>query len=141
MRRILWLSIVAAVLIGCSEGKSPSQVYDEYNSRVINGISYADDKAYYSTRKQEEIASSFPRYMQQMDKTRDEVIAFYLTFAQEVAKCKRISLVHEVITGDVADLEYSQKDICGNESTTQEKQKIRMIKEDGWKIDDIEISL
>jgi hypothetical protein len=49
--------------------------------------------------------------------------------------------VKEVIDRNTAMLEYSQKDICGNESTSQEKQSLRMINEGGWKIDEIEISL
>ena len=137
----LSLSLIVSLLIGCSAEKSPSQVYNEYNSKVINGISYDDDKAYYSKRKQEEVESKFPQYMKQMDKSRDEVIEFYLKFSMELAKCKKITLVNEVIEADTAFLEYSQKDICGNESTSQEKQMIRMLKQDGWKIDDIEISL
>jgi len=137
----LSLSLIVSLLIGCSAEKSPSQVYSEYNSNVINGISYVNDKAYYTKRKQEEVESKIPQYMKQMDKSRDEVIEFYLKFSREVAKCKEITLVNEVIEADTAFLEYSQKDICGNESTSQEKQMIRMVNGDGWKIDDVEISL
>jgi len=79
--------------------------------------------------------------MKQMGKSRDEVIVVYLEVSRKVAKCKEITLANEVIEVNTAFLEYSQKDICGNESTSQEKQLIRMIKEDDWKIDDIEISL
>jgi NADP-dependent 3-hydroxy acid dehydrogenase YdfG len=32
-------------------------------------------------------------------------------------------------------------DVCGNESATTEKQKVRMKNEGGWKIDEVEISL
>lgn len=139
--KLLSYAMVTAILIGCSADKSPSQVYVEYNSKVINGISYDDDKAYHSKRKQQEVESKFPQYMEQMNKTRDEVIEFYLSFSREVAKCKEITLVNEVTNGDTSLLEYSQKDICGNESASQEKQVIRMVKEGGWKIDNVEISL
>ena len=135
------LSVILILLIGCSSEKSPSQVYNEYNSKVIEGISFDNDKAYYSKRKQDEVESKFPQYMKKMEKSREEVIEFYLSFSREVAKCKELILVKEVMNGDLAILEYSQKDICGNESTTQGKQMIRMVNEDGWKIDDVEISL
>ncbi len=79
--------------------------------------------------------------MNQMNKSRDEVIEFYLKFSREMAKCKELTLAKEVIEADTTFLEYSQKDICGNESASQEKQMITMTNEDGWKIDDIEISL
>ena len=139
--KLLSLTLVILFLGGCSAEKSPSQVYNEYNSKVINGIGYDEDKAYYSKRKQEEVESQLPQYMEQMNKSRDEVIELYLSFSREVAKCKEITLVKEVIEGDTALLEYSQKDICGNESPSPEKQDVRMVKEGGWKIDDVEISL
>ena len=82
-----------------------------------------------------------PQYIKQMNKSRDEVIAVYLEFSKGLAKCKEILLVSEVIQTDKALLEFSQKDICGNESTSKEKQVVKMVKEGGWKIDDIVISL
>ena len=133
-----------AVLIlngGCSADKTPSQTYNEYNSKVISGLAFDDEKAYYTKRKVNEIELKFPQYMKKMKKSREEVIEFYSEFSREHAKCKELTLVRENINGNVATLEFSQKDICGNQSSTQEKQVIRMINEDGWKIDDIEISL
>jgi hypothetical protein len=133
--------LILFLLLACSAEKSPGQIYEEYNSRVIQGINYEDDKAYYTKRKQEEVESKIPQYMETMKKSRDEVVKVYLEFSRELAKCKEIILVKEVVDRNTAVLEYSQKDICGNESTSQEKQSIRMINEGGWKIDDIEISL
>ena len=79
--------------------------------------------------------------MKQMGKSHTEVIEVYLNVSREVARCKEITLVSEVIDANIAILEYSQKDICGNESSSQENQKIKMVNENGWKIDDIEIGL
>ena len=139
--KLLSLFSIMFLLLACSPEKSPGQIYEEYNSRVIQGINYDDDKAYYTKRKQEEVESKIPQYMETMKRSRDEVINLYLTFSRELAKCKEITLAKEIIERNTAVLEYSQKDICGNESTSQEKQSIRMINEDGWKIDDIVISL
>jgi hypothetical protein len=138
--KLLSLFSILFLLLACSPEKSPGQIYEEYNSRVIQGINYDDDKAYYTKRKQAEVESKIPQYMETMNKSRDEVIQVYLELSREVAKCKEIQLVKEVIDRDTAMLEYSQKDICGNESMSQEKQSIRMINEGGWKIDEIEIS-
>jgi len=82
-----------------------------------------------------------PQYMKQMNKSRDEVIVVYLEFSKGLAKCKEILPVSEVIETEKASLEFSQKDICGNESTSTEKQIVKMVKEGGWKIDDVVISL
>ena len=139
--KLLSLSLVLLLLLACSSEKSPGQVYEEYNSRVIQGINYDDDMTYYTKRKQEEVESKIPQYMETMEKSRDEVIKVYIEVSRELAKCKEIILVKEIVDLNTAVLEYSQKDICGNESTSQEKQSIRMINEGGWKIDDIEISL
>ena len=137
----LSLSVILVLLIGCSSEKTPGQVYDEYNSKVINGINFNDDKAYYSKRKRAEVESKFPGYMERMDKSREEVIEVYLNFSRELAKCKELKLESEDIYGEKAFLKYSQKDICGNATDREERQLIRMINEGGWKIDDIEISL
>ena len=137
----LLLSVILVLLIGCSSEKTPGQVYEEYNSKVINGINFNDEKAYHSKRKQAEVESKFPEYMESMDKSREEVIEVYLNFSRELAKCKELKLVNENIYGEKAFLTYSQKDICGNATDREEKQLIRMINEGGWKIDDIEISL
>lgn len=139
--KLLSLFSILFLLLACSPEKSPGQIYEEYNSRAIQGINYDDDKAYYTNRKLEEVEAKIPQYMETMKRSRDEVINLYLAFSRELAKCKEITLVKEVIDRNTAVLEYSQKDICGNESMSQEKQSIRMINEDGWKIDDIEISL
>ena len=133
--------LLASLLFSCSLEKSPSQVYIEYNSRVIAGLSFDDEKVYFSKRKQQEVESKMPQYMKQMTKSRNEVIAVYLEFSKSLAKCKEISLVSEVIETKKASLEFSQKDICGNESTSTEKQVVKMVKEGGWKIDDVVISL
>ena len=79
--------------------------------------------------------------MKSMNKTRAEVIEGYLYFSQGLAKCKEITLVKETVTDNIATLEYSQKDICGNESASKEKQSIRMINEGGWKIDEVVVSI
>ena len=143
MRHVKFLLLISLTLLamGCAREKSPSQVFSEYNAKVIEGIDYEADKAYYSKRKQADVESKLPQYMERMSKSREEAIRFYLDFSRSVAKCKEIHLVNEAIEGNTARLEYSQKDVCGNESTSPEKQTVKMIKEDGWKIDDIEISL
>jgi len=139
--KFILIATVATVLMGCTSDKSPNQVYLEYNSKVIDGINYDEEKAYYSKRKLQEVESKFPQYMTQMKKSREEVIEFYLNFSREVAKCKEIKLVSENINGDISLLEYSQRDICGNESNSAEKQVVRMVMENGWKLDSVEVSL
>jgi hypothetical protein len=139
--KLMLIATVITFLIGCTSDKSPNQFYLEYKSKVNDGINYDEEKVYYSKRKLQEVEFKFPRYIEQMKKSREEVIGFYLKFSREVAKCKEITLISETINGDKSIIEYSQKDICGNESNSLEKQVVRMVKESGWKLDSVEVSL
>lgn len=140
MNRALILCVVS-ILTGCGESDSPSSVYEAYNSKVIDGISFEEEKKYYSIKKLAEMEASFPRYMVQMKKNREDVIEFYQEFSQSVAKCKSIKLVDEKKSVEQVVLIYSQVDTCGNKSADKEKQVIRMVNESGWKIDNVEVSL
>ena len=140
MYKILVLSLFLP-LAGCGEIDSPGSIYEEYNSKVINGISFEEEKKYYSTSKLEEVEASFPRYMAQMKKSKEEVIKFYQDFSQSIAKCKSIKLLEEQKSGKNVVLIYSQIDICGNDSDRSEKQTITMVNESGWKIASVEIGL
>jgi len=135
---ILFLSIT---LTGCGETDAPSSVYEEYNAKVIDGISFEEEKKYYSTSKLAEVEASFPRYMAQMKKSKEEVTQFYQNFSQSVAKCKSIKLIKEQESGESVILTYSQTDTCGNNSDGNEKQTVKMVNESGWKIASVEISL
>ena len=126
---------------GCQESGSPSSIYEEYNARVIEGISFEAEKQYFSKSKLAEVEASFPRYMAQMKKSKEEVIKFYLDFSQSVAKCKRIKLLKEEPSAHGVVLTYAQVDTCGNHSEGKATQTVKMVKENGWKIASIEISL
>ena len=136
----LLLSASALLLAACGPSESPSSFFEKYNQKVIAGLDYDTEMGYYTQRKQEELEASFPKYMQQMNKSRDEVKAFYQKFSQRVSKCQELRLKEERVDDDQAYLVYDSKDTCskagGNQTT-----KVRLIKEDGWKIDDVEIVL
>lgn len=130
------------IIAGCQKEESPSAFYERYNQKVISGISTLEEDArFYSSRKRKEVESKIPAFMKKTNKTREEAIRFYLDFSQAVAKCKKIELVKEVIDAKVAHLTYNQTDVCGNTSPAQETQKVRLVNENGWKIDEVEISL
>lgn len=126
---------------GCQESGSPSSIYEEYNGRVIEGISFEEERQYFSNSKLAEVEGSIQKYMAQMQKSRNEVIKFYLDFSHSVAKCKRIKLLKEEISAHDAVLTYAQVDTCGNHSEGKAAQTMRMVNENGWKIASIEISL
>lgn len=140
MRNILILSLLIT-LTGCGEKPSPSAVYEEYNAKVISGLSFEEEKEYYSKSKLAEVEASFPKYMAQMKKSKEEVVKFYQDFSQSVAKCKTIKLLKQQDSNNSTVLIYAQTDICGNESSGDEKQTVKMVNENGWKIDSVEVSI
>jgi|GEM_PF-1175267 len=143
-KKILINSSLAAGLLflsGCGAAEDPNQIYLDYNNRVIQGLPFVEETIFFTERKLAEIKSSFPRYMVQMKKSEEEVIKFYSSFSQSVAKCKEITLADKIQTESSATLTYTQRDICGNGNGGMEKQVVSMIKENGWKIDSVEISL
>jgi hypothetical protein len=73
------------ILTGCDGESSPSDIYEEYSSNVIKGISFDEEKQYFSVSKLKEVEASFSRYMNQMNKSKEEVIEFYLVFSQSVS--------------------------------------------------------
>ncbi len=140
MKIVFAISFIV-LIVACSSSESPSHVYETYNQEIIKGVDFSTASRFYTKRKQQEVELKFPLYMKQMKKSREDVIAFYQSFNQSVAKCKEITLVKESISDNEAHLLYAQKDICGNQSGSNEKQSIKMVNEDGWKIDEIEVSL
>lgn len=136
--------VLVLVPLGAAAEKSPAEVYAEYNARVVRGISFADDASYYSTRKRAEVEGKFPLQMKQMNKSRDEVIAIYLQFSRELAKCQVLSLATQRLVAREAAvyLEYAVSDRCAKAPAAGQRHKIKMVKEGGgWKIDSVEIAL
>jgi len=142
----LWLlpALALATLSAGAAEKSPAEVYAEYTARVAQGISFADDAAYYSKRKRAEVEAKVPLQMKQMNKSRDEVIAIYLQFSRELAKCQVLRLATQRLEAReaAAYLEYAVVDRCAKAPAAGQRQKIKMINEGGgWKIDSVEIAL
>jgi len=144
MKKILIFSIFVFVIsiAGCSSSKSPSKIYEEYTQQMKAGMTFEEEQTFYTKRKQEELEAQILRSMKQMNQSREEVIQLFQSFSQAAMECKEIALVEKKIEGGKAFLQYHQKDTCGNASGADiGKQTIRMINENGWKIDDIKIDL
>ncbi|RYY78832.1 MAG: hypothetical protein EOO69_09025 [Moraxellaceae bacterium] len=151
MKLAIYLAGCGLLLAACSSNDSssmlkPSRVYEQYNEKVIHGMPFEQEKSYYTDAKQAEVEQKIPQYMQQMKKSREQVIQIYQQMSQSVAKCKKIQLAHERIEGNSAYLTYDQTDICNpNTNTLQknapQKQSVIMRNEQGWKIHQVEIAL
>ena len=142
-----WPSAAAAALLllslgACEQAQSPSEFYKTYYQRSASGFASLDEDArYHSQRKRAEVAEKIPALMQSMGKTREEVIAIYLSLSKAVAHCKKIELTDQQMSRQTAQLTYRQSDACGSIATTPQTQRVRLVNEDGWKIDHVEIAL
>ncbi|MCP5326011.1 MAG: hypothetical protein H7A09_06760 [Oceanospirillaceae bacterium] len=133
---------LAGLLTACQKTEeSPAQIYLRYHQAEIEGLDFARETLFFSAHKQAEVEKSLQAMMQQMQKDRESVIALTQAFSKSVAKCREITLQSEEINGRFAIVVFAQKDICGSELTGDEKQIIHFVKENGWKIDDIEIQI
>lgn len=153
MKNRTWAATAAAaVLLGlcaCKEAQSPTAFYEAYYARSAAGFASLDeDAAYHSKRKRAEVEAKLPAMAQGMGKTREEVVALYLDLAKATAHCKKIELAEQQVSDTAAQLTYHQMDVCGNASTTApsapsapQTQRVRLVNEDGWKIDHVEIAL
>lgn len=136
------ITLVTFILFcGYAKAESPSQVYEEYNQKKITGLAFAEDVEYHTARSRKEVEAKTLDLMEKTNRSREKVIELYVSFSQTLAKCKEISLVEERIEGDEAFLIYEQKDICGNTSSTPGTTKVKLINENGWKIDEVIRSL
>lgn len=135
-------SFLLSGLISCSHPESPSSFYERYNRNLIAGMnSFKEEASYYSAKKQLAVIEEIPAIAARLNKKPEEAIRFYLHLSRAIAMCKKLELVSEDIQGNAAYLVYKQTDICGNAGTVLEMQKVRLVNEKGWKIDDVEISL
>ena len=141
MKHIAALSLML-LLIACGEKKPPAEIYQEYNNRVISGLPFDEEIAYFSKRKALEIEEAIAKAMQQSNKTRPEIIAVFNSMAQKIEKCMSISLLEEMIDGNQATVTFSQKDTCNQDPDLKVagKRIISMVDEDGWKIDEIDMA-
>lgn len=136
-------AIVSAILfVGCKGNDGPSATYEAYYKKAAAGISaFEEDAQFYSARKRAEVEQKIPAMMQSMGKSREDVVALYLAMSKAVAQCKKITLDREEVSGTLATLTYRQEDTCGNKPSGPEFQKVRLLNENGWKIDHVEVAL
>lgn len=141
MRAAFPALVTALALGGCAAQPTPSQVYEAYHAHSAEGMTFDEDAAHYTVRKRAEVERRIPALMQRLGVSRDDALRRYLDLSQAVARCKRIELIEQRIDGATAHLRYRQADTCGNASAAQETQRVRMLDEGGWKIDEVEIDV
>lgn len=138
MRKMLVLFLIIFP-ISNAEAQTPGQVYEEYNNKMISGFSFEEKLSYFSKQKSAEIQNALNEAMEKYDLSRSEAIDASTKYPAAYAKCYPISLMEEKITGDQATVTYTQKYDCKGDPlpNAPQKRRIKMVNEDGWKIDKI----
>lgn len=135
-----WLLAFCAALqlVACSAGDTPQAAYAAYNRGIVDGISYEQEASWYSARNREVVEARIDALMERTNRSRDEVLAYYLSFTREYARCVDIELIQANVEGAQAELLYRQTNHCDS-SEAMPQRKVQMIDENGWKIDQMEL--
>lgn len=135
-----WLLALASavLLLACSEGDTPQAAYAAYHRGIADGMSFEQETAWYSARNRDYVESRIDALMERTNRSRDEVLAYYLNFTREYARCVEIELMAAKVDGLQAELRYRQSNRCDAEALLPERQ-IYMVNENGWKIDRMEL--
>lgn len=137
------LALFAIVFpISCAQAQTPREVYEEYRGREIAGLAFDGQSPYFSKRKWAEVEESLDEAVRQNNKSRAELMAFFSKFSQRIEKCMSITLLEETVTGNRAAVIYAQEDNCNKDPdvTVAPTRIVTMVDEDGWKIDEIEMT-
>lgn len=140
MLRLYAVALLVCLFAACGgDGQTPSQTYLDYHRQSAEGMAFEEEKGWYSQRKLADVEAQLPRMAAQMNRSEDELVALYMEMSQAAAGCAELTLVDESIDGDVAVLVFDAASTCDDASDAQHR--VRLLREDGWKLDDVEILL
>ncbi len=132
--------LVAAVagfglIVACSSAdQSPDDIYQEYHRQAATGLSIEEERAFLSSRKNKEMASE----MEAMDAaTRAQIAPLVI----DMFRCMGLKLVDESVNTDTAFLTYEVVGICESTAGDTGKLSVRLVMENGWKIDQIHLDV
>lgn len=150
MKIKIFLTFVMFLLLGCNNEsnhvtpkeikKTPTETYISYHEQAKTNLDFQMESSYYSTEMIERTNLKIDKHIEKMNLTIDEVKSKYMQFISESTVCMDILPVSEVFNSNtVATIKFEVTDICSNHIGAI--QKVVMVNEDGWKIDDIELIL
>ena len=120
--------------------QSPVDFYLYYHERSAAGMSFEEDVSFHSSRAIADIERKVEAMMQRTGKSRDELEALYLELFQGAAQCTALALAGERTEGNTAYLEFDTENTCPSDESDV-KHRVKLVKEDGWKVDEVEIVL
>ncbi len=120
--------------------KTPTQTLLEYHELSKTNLDFEIEASHYSIEKQKEVIEKISLYAKAMKLESDEQAKEkYMGFKSRTTKCLKLEPISETVDNEFVNLEFSALDICSeapvNGDLASFELKVRMINEDGWKID------
>ena len=140
--KFIILGAIALTLVGCGNSPepismTPDETYREYHQQVSEGISVENGKRYHSKAFTLKLDAQIKTAQQRKSNSYEDFMKVYFERQQSSAKCNAMTLASETINGKTAELVYHSKSTCDWNKVVDTDGKIRMVYEDGWKVDDI----
>lgn len=136
---LLFLMLIS-MFVACGQAElAPSEVYLNYHARSAQGLSFEEESSFFSARQVASIDEKIASMEEQTGRSRDELTELYLDMSRDSAKCSSLSLVKERIEGDAAFLVFDATNSCPDESISDARHEVKLVREDGWKLDEVEI--
>lgn len=141
----LWLAAIFMIgqcftaPVASEEIRTPKETFRDYNLALKAGADYETQAIFFTERKLAEANASVVQYMMATRRSREDVMSIMMRVEHETAKCMELSLKSKEQSEDKVVLIYRQYDTCRDQPSGT--QKIRLVQENGWKIDDITIAL
>ena len=137
--KVLIAGAVAAI-VGCgSGGKTAQETYEEYDSKVKAGMTFKEERSYYTAEKLATVDKRLKARAEKTGKSVDELVATLQKFSRSMAKCSELMLVKKIDDTKKLTLVYNLKDVCNPGQEGQNSQTVTMVKEDGWKISEVHV--
>ena len=134
---IFKLAVAIAVPFGvigaCTTAdESPDEAFRDYRRQVAAGLTIEEEMSFFSSRNRQETESSIA--------AKDPLFApEWNEMHINIAKCTEIQLTSESVSADVALLTYDAVNICDDYADDLLKLRVRLVKENGWKLDEMKI--
>ena len=131
LKSLVVVSVGFGLIAACSTAdQSLDDIYREYHRQAAKGLSIEEERAFLSSRKNKEMASE----REAMDASTRAQIA---PLVVDLFRCTGLKLVDESVNTDTALLTYEVVGICESTAGDTGKLSVRLVMENGWKIDDI----
>ena len=108
-------------------------------ARSAAGMSFDDELDYWSEEKIAQLDERLESLMERSGRTREEAIKLYMDISKRTAECTALELLSKEVVQSTANLVFAVTDTCGE--VTDAHHNIRLVLEQEWKLEEVEVVL